>query len=68
MGSRFRELLTHWTDPAVFTQPDQWEGFRDGDRSRSRYIVHEKLLGRDHQEQVQFESNENRQWSDEFSP
>ena len=27
MGSRFREQLTHWTDPAVFSQPDQWTGF-----------------------------------------
>ena len=27
MGSRFREQLTHWTDPAVFTQPEQWKGF-----------------------------------------
>ena len=27
MGSRFREQLTHWTDPASFTQPDQWKGF-----------------------------------------
>ena len=27
MGSRFREQLTRWTDPAVFTQPDQWKGF-----------------------------------------
>ena len=27
MGSRFREQLTHWTDPAVFAQPDQWKGF-----------------------------------------
>ena len=27
MGSRFREQLTHWTDAAVFTQPDQWKGF-----------------------------------------
>ena len=27
MGSRFREQLTHWTDPSVFTQPDQWKGF-----------------------------------------
>ena len=27
MGSRFREQLTHWTDTAVFTQPDQWKGF-----------------------------------------
>ena len=27
MGSRFREQLTHWTDPAVFTQPDQLKGF-----------------------------------------
>ena len=26
MGSRFREQLTHLTDPAVFTQPDQWKG------------------------------------------
>ena len=26
MGSRFREQLTHWTYPAVFTQPDQWKG------------------------------------------
>ena len=25
MGSRFREQLTHSTDPAVFTQPDQWK-------------------------------------------
>ena len=28
MGSRFREQLTHWTDPAVFTQPDQWKGLQ----------------------------------------
>ena len=27
MGSRFREQLTHWTDPAVFSQLDQWTGF-----------------------------------------
>ena len=27
MGSRFREQLTHRTDPAVFSQPDQWTGF-----------------------------------------
>ena len=27
MGSRFREQLTHWTDPTDFTQPDQWKGF-----------------------------------------
>ena len=27
MGSRFREQLTHWTDNAVFTQPEQWKGF-----------------------------------------
>ena len=27
MGSRFREQLTHWTDAAVFTEPDQWKGF-----------------------------------------
>ena len=27
MGSRFREQLTHWTDPAVFIQPDEWKGF-----------------------------------------
>ena len=27
MGSRFREQLTHWTDPTVFTQPEQWKGF-----------------------------------------
>ena len=27
MGSRFREQLTHWTDPTVFSQPDQWTGF-----------------------------------------
>ena len=27
MGSRFREQLTHSTDPAVFAQPDQWKGF-----------------------------------------
>ena len=27
MISRFREQLTHWTDAAVFTQPDQWKGF-----------------------------------------
>ena len=26
MGSRFPEQLTHWTDPAVFNQSDQWEG------------------------------------------
>ena len=26
-ASRFREQLTHWTDLAVFTQPDQWKGF-----------------------------------------
>ena len=27
MGSSFREQVSHWTDPAVFTQPDQWKGF-----------------------------------------
>ena len=27
MGSRFRDQLTHWTDAAVFTQPDQKKGF-----------------------------------------
>ena len=27
MGSKFREQLTHWTDPTVFSQPDQWTGF-----------------------------------------
>ena len=27
LGSRFREQLTHWTDPTVFTQPEQWKGF-----------------------------------------
>ena len=27
MGSRFREQLTHWTDPTVFSQLDQWTGF-----------------------------------------
>ena len=27
MGSRFREQLTHWTDPTEFSQPDQWTGF-----------------------------------------
>ena len=27
MGSRFREQLTHWTDPTVFSQPDQRTGF-----------------------------------------
>ena len=27
MGSRFREQLTHWTNPAVSNQSDQWEGF-----------------------------------------
>ena len=27
MGSRFREQLTQWTDPTVFSQPDQWTGF-----------------------------------------
>ena len=27
MGSRFREQSTQWTDPTVFTQPDQWKGF-----------------------------------------
>ena len=27
MGSRLRNQLTHWTDPAVFTQPDQGKGF-----------------------------------------
>ena len=27
MGSRFREQLAHWTDPAVLSQPDQWTGF-----------------------------------------
>ena len=27
MGSRFREQLTHWSDPTVFSQPDQWTGF-----------------------------------------
>ena len=27
MGSRFREQLTRWTDPTVFTQFEQWKGF-----------------------------------------
>ena len=27
MGSGFREQLIHWTDLAIFTQPDQWNGF-----------------------------------------
>ena len=27
MGSRLREKLTRWTDPTVFTQPEQWKGF-----------------------------------------
>ena len=27
MGFRFREHLTHWTDPAVFTLPEQRKGF-----------------------------------------
>ena len=27
VGSRFRQQLIHWTDPAVSTQPDQWKGF-----------------------------------------
>ena len=27
MGSRFREQLTHWTDPAENSQLDQWTGF-----------------------------------------
>ena len=27
MGTRFREQLTHWTDPAVFSQLDQRTGF-----------------------------------------
>ena len=27
MGSRFRERLTHWTDPAVFPQLDERKGF-----------------------------------------
>ena len=27
MGSTFREQWTWWTDPALFTQPDQWKGF-----------------------------------------
>ena len=27
MRSRFREQLIHWTELAVFTQPDQWKGF-----------------------------------------
>ena len=27
MGSRFREQLIHWTDPAVSSQPDQWKHF-----------------------------------------
>ena len=56
MGSRFRELLTHWTDLAVFTQPDQWKGFLSAmvtAHEADLFVVHEKLLGRDHQQQVQ---------------
>ena len=48
MGSRFREQLTHWTDPAVFTQPDQWKGFlsamvaaREGDLLYMRNFLEE---------------------------
>ena len=55
MGFRFREQLTHWTDPAVFTRPDQWKGFLS-----AMVTVHEadllymrNFFGGDHQEQVQ---------------
>ena len=27
LGSWLRQQVTHWTDAAVFTQPDQWKGF-----------------------------------------
>ena len=55
MGSRFREQLTHWTDPAVFTQPEQWKGFLSAmvTAHEAVFVVHVKRLGIDHQEQVQ---------------
>ena len=46
--------MPHWTDLAVFTQPGQWEGFLSATvTAHEADIVHEKLVGRDHQEQVQ---------------
>ena len=83
MGSRFREQLTHWTDPAVFTQPDQWRGFVTTHQAAFLYtrnfleeISKNKynrggLTLKDLKPDT-FESNEKsklsfRQWSDEFS-
>ena len=75
MGSRFCEQLTHWTDPAVFTQPDQWKGFLSA-RNFLEEITKNKynqggLTLKDLKPDT-FESNEKsrlsvRQWSDEFS-
>ena len=77
MGSRFREQLTHWTDPAVFTQPDQWKGFLSAMvtvHEADILTVHEKLYGGDDQKtsiQTLLSSEKSklsfRQWSDEFS-
>ena len=55
MGSRFREQLTHWTDPAVFSQPDQWKGFLSAmvTAHEADLLYMRSFLGGDHQEQVQ---------------
>ena len=70
MGSRFREQLTHWTDPSVFTQPDQWKGFL-WKRSPRTSTIKGGLTLKDLKPDT-FENNEKsklsfRQWSDEFS-
>ena len=55
MGSRLREQWTNWTDPLVFSQPDQWKGFllaKVNAHEADRFVVHAKLLRRD-QHQVQ---------------
>ena len=69
MGSCFREQLTHWTDPAVFTQPDQWKGLLS-----AMVTAHEAdlLYKEDWRWKISSQTlvNSNlsfRQWSDEFS-
>ena len=77
MGTRFREQLTHWTDPTVFTQPEQWKGFlsamataHEADKLYMRNFL-EEITKKDLKPDT-FESNEKsklsfRQWSDDFS-
>ena len=79
LGSRLQEQLTHWTDPSVFTQPDQRKGFplakvnaHEADLLSMRNFYNQGGLTLKDLKPDKFESNEKsklsfRQWSDEFS-